>query len=82
MNSIRGIFVDFMRHHKKKVISHSHEIADVYGRYDLMPTYVVSERIQKEFEDRYGHKPLIQPPIFLQETFDLIERICQRPACR
>ena len=39
-----------------------------------MPSYVVSKRIQKEFEERYNHKPEIQPPIFLDETFDIIDQ--------
>jgi hypothetical protein len=73
LNSIRGIFIDFIGLNNPNVITHSHEIADVYGRYDLLPTYVVSERIQKEFEERYNHKPDIQPPIFLDETLELID---------
>ena len=78
LNSIRGIFVDFIKLKNPNVITHSHEIADVYGRYDLLPTYVVSERIQKEFEDKYSHKPEIQPPIFLDETLDLIDKEFQK----
>jgi hypothetical protein len=73
LNSIRGIFVDFIKLNNPNVITHSHEIADIYGRYDLFPTYVVSERIQKEFEDKYNYKPEIQPPIFLDETLKLID---------
>ena len=74
LNSIRGIFIDFIKLKNPNVITHSHEIADVYGRYDLLPNYVVSKRIQKEFEDKYNHKPKIQPPIFLDEALDLIEK--------
>jgi hypothetical protein len=74
LNSIRGIFVDFINLKNPNVITHSHEIADVYGRYDLLPTYVVSKRIQKEFEDQCNHKPKIQPPIFLDETLELIDK--------
>jgi hypothetical protein len=73
LNSIRGIFIDFIELKNPNVITHSHEIADIYGRYDLLPTYVVSKRIQKEFEDKYNHKPKIQPPIFLDETLKLID---------
>ena len=74
LNSIRGIFIDFIKLKNPNVITHSHEIADVYGRYNLLPSYVVSKRIQKEFEERYNHKPEIQPPIFLDETFDIIDQ--------
>jgi hypothetical protein len=74
LNSIRGIFVDFLKLKNPNVITHSHEIADMYGRYDLLPNYVVSERIQKEFEDKHKHKPEIQPPIFLDETLELIDK--------
>jgi hypothetical protein len=73
LNSIRDIFVDFIKLKNPNVVTHSHEIADVYGRYDLLPTYVVSKRIQKEFEDKYNHKPEIQPPIFLKEALELID---------
>jgi len=73
LNSIRGIFIDFIKLKNPNVITHSHEIADVYGRYDLLPTYVVSERIQEEFKSKYNHKPEIQPPIFLEETLKLID---------
>jgi len=75
LNSIRGIFVDFIKLKNKNpnVITHSHEIADMYGRYNLLPTYVVSEKIQKEFEDKYNYKPEIQPPIFLDENLELID---------
>jgi hypothetical protein len=34
----------------------------------------VSKRIQKEFEYKHKHKPEIQPPIFLAETLELIDR--------
>jgi hypothetical protein len=74
LNSIRGIFIDFIKLKNPNVITHSHEIADVYGRYGLLPNYVVSKRIQKEFEDKYNHKPEIQPPIFLDETLELIDK--------
>jgi hypothetical protein len=73
LNSINEIFVDFIKLKNPNVVTHSHEIADVYGRYDLLPTYVVSKRIQKEFEDKYNHAPKIQPPIFLDETLNLID---------
>jgi len=73
LNSINEIFVDFINLKNSNVITHSHEIADVYGRYDLLPTYVVSKRIQKEFEDKYNHRPEIQPPIFLNEALELID---------
>jgi hypothetical protein len=74
LNSIRGIFIDFIKLKNPNVITHSHEIADVYGRYDLLPTYVVSEKIKKQFKDRHNHKPEIQPPIFLDEALELIDR--------
>jgi len=73
LNAIRGIFVDFIKLKNPNVVTHSHEIADVYGRYDLLPTYVVSKRIQKEFEDKYNYRPEIQPPIFLNEALELID---------
>jgi hypothetical protein len=73
LNSIIRIFVDFIKLKNPNVVTHSHEIADVYGRYDLLPTYVVSKRIQKEFEDKYKHKPEIQPPILLNEALELID---------
>jgi hypothetical protein len=74
LNSISKIFVDFIRLNNPKILIHSHEIQKAYGDYNIMPDYVVSKRIQKEFEDQHNHKPKIQPPIFLNETLDLIER--------
>ena len=75
LNSIRGLFVEFLSLKNKdyKVITHSHEIGDVYGRYGLVPTYVVSKRIQGEFEEKYNQKPEIQPPILLPHTLALID---------
>lgn len=70
LNSIRGIFVDFINLKNPNVITHSHEIENVYGRYDLLPTYVVSDKIKKQFEDKHNHSPEIQPPIFLDETLE------------
>jgi hypothetical protein len=78
LNSIRDIFVDFIKLKNPNIITHSHEIADLYGRYGLLPTYVVSERIQKEFQDKYYHKPEIQRPIFLDETLELIDKEFQK----
>jgi hypothetical protein len=74
LNSISKIFVDFIKLKNRNVIVHSHETAKRYGKYDILPNYVVSERIQKEFEDKYNYKPKIQPPIFLRETFELMDR--------
>ena len=74
LNSINEIFIDFIKLNNPNVLTHSHEIEKVYGRHNLLPDYVVSKRIQKEFEDQHDHNPKIQPPIFLNETLDLIER--------
>jgi hypothetical protein len=74
LNSINEIFVDFINLKNPKVIVHSHEIEKAYGQHNILPDYVVSKRIQKEFEDQHNHKPKIQPPIFLRETFELMDR--------
>jgi hypothetical protein len=74
LNSISEIFVEFIKLKNPNVIVHSHEIAKEYGQHNILPHYVVSERIQKEFENKYNHKPKIQPPIFLDETLELMDK--------
>ena len=73
LNSMNEIFVDFIGLNNPNVITHSHETADVYGQHNIFPNYVVSKRIQEEFEEKYNHRPEIQPPIFLDETLKLID---------
>jgi hypothetical protein len=73
LNSISEIFIDFIELNNPNVIIHSHEIAKEYGQHNILPNYVVSKRIQKEFEDKYNHKPEIQPPILLDEALELID---------
>lgn len=77
LNSIRGMFIEFLKsikYKKHEIILHSHEIADAYGVHNIFPNFVVSSRIQQQFLEKYNYKPDIQPPIFLQETFDIIDR--------
>lgn len=73
LNSINEIFIDFISLKSLNVITHSHETADSYGQHNIFPNYVVSKRIQEEFEEKYNHRPEIQPPIFLDETLKLID---------
>jgi hypothetical protein len=74
LNSINEIFVDFAKLNNPNVLIHSHEIQKHYTKNNIKPNYVVSKRIQKEFENQHNHKPEIQPPIFLDETFELIDK--------
>jgi hypothetical protein len=74
LNSISEIFIHFAKLNNPNVLIHSHEIAKHYTKNNIKPNYVVSKRIQKEFKNQDNHKPKIQPPIFLNETLELIDK--------
>jgi glycosyltransferase involved in cell wall biosynthesis len=81
VNSMNKSLVEFCSGNKKfPMITHSHEVHEVYSKGIPKPTYVVSERIRKQYEQRSGFLPLVQPPILTQKVMELIDEEIKKDA--